>query len=79
MAGSHPITLFGRDGAVAPDFLAKLQKVAPLDKPVVLICRTGNRTRAGSEMLTQVGYKQVYNVTKGIMGWIQEGKAVVRQ
>jgi rhodanese-related sulfurtransferase len=30
-------------------------------------------------MLTQVGYKQVYNVTKGIMGWIQEGKAVVRQ
>ncbi|MGB5597315.1 MAG: rhodanese-like domain-containing protein [Thiothrix litoralis] len=79
VAGSHPITLFGRDGAVAPDFLAKLQKVAPLDKPVVLICRTGNRTRAGSEMLTQVGYKQVYNVTKGIMGWIQEGKAVVRQ
>ncbi|WGZ96261.1 MAG: rhodanese-like domain-containing protein [Candidatus Thiothrix putei] len=79
VAGSHPITLFQKDGSVAADFLAKIQKVAPTDKPVALICRTGNRTRAGADMLAQVGYKQVYNVTNGIMGWIKEGKAVVRQ
>jgi rhodanese-related sulfurtransferase len=64
---------------VAADFLAKIQQVAPTDKPVALICRTGNRTRAGADMLAQVGYKQVYNVTHGITGWIKEGKAVVSQ
>ena len=79
VADSHRITLFQKDGSVTPDFLAKVQKVAAPDKPVALICRTGNRTRAGAEMLAQVGYKQVYNVTHGIMGWIKAGKPVVRQ
>ena len=71
VADSHRITLFQKDGSVTPDFLAKVQKVAAPDKPVALICRTGNRTRAGAEMLAQVGYKQVYNVTHGITGWIK--------
>ncbi|MBU0656790.1 MAG: rhodanese-like domain-containing protein [Gammaproteobacteria bacterium] len=77
--GSKLLTLFEKSGAVAPNFLANLQKVAPVDKPVALICRTGNRTRAGAEMLAQAGYSQVYNVTHGITGWIKEGKAVARQ
>ena len=79
VADSHRITLFQKDGSVTPDFLAKVQKVAAPDKPVALICRTGNRTRAGAEMLAQVGYKQVYNVTHGITGWINADKPVVRQ
>ncbi|OQX09419.1 MAG: rhodanese [Thiothrix lacustris] len=79
VADSHRITLFREDGSVAPDFLAKVQQVAAMDKPVALICRTGNRTRAGADMLAQVGYKQVYNVTNGIVGWMRAGKPVVRQ
>ncbi len=77
--GSKLLTLFEKNGAVAPGFLANLQKIAPVDKPVALICRTGNRTRAGTQMLVQAGYKQVYNVTRGITGWIGEGKPVVSQ
>lgn len=79
VADSHRITLFQKNGAVTPDFLAKVQQVAATDKPVALICRTGNRTRAGADMLAQVGYKEVYNVTQGIMGWINADKPVVRQ
>lgn len=79
VADSHRITLFRENGSVAPDFLAKVQQVAATDKPVVVICRTGNRTRAGADMLAQVGYKEVYNVTHGIMGWMKAGKPVVRQ
>lgn len=71
--GSKLLTLFERNGAIAPGFLTNLQKIAPADKPVALICRTGNRTHAGTQMLVQAGYKQVYNVTHGITGWI--GKA----
>ncbi len=79
VASSHRITLFRENGSVAPDFLAKVQQVAATDKPVALICRTGNRTRAGADMLAQVGYKEVYNVTHGIMGWMKADKPVVRQ
>lgn len=75
---SKPLTLFEKNGSVAPNFLADLQKIVPANKPVALICRTGNRTRAGSEMLAQAGYSQVYNVTNGITGWIKEGKPVVQ-
>lgn len=77
--GSKLLTLFEKNGSVAPNFLADLQKMVPADKPVALICRTGNRTRAGTQMLAQAGYTQVYNVTRGITGWIGEGKPVVRQ
>ncbi|MFZ1387092.1 MAG: rhodanese-like domain-containing protein [Thiolinea sp.] len=78
VAGSQRLTLFQGNGAVNANFLSDLKKIVPADKPVALICRTGNRTRAGSEMLTQVGYTQVYNVTQGITGWIKEGRPVVR-
>lgn len=77
--GSKLLTLFEKNGSVAPDFMANLQKMVPSDKPVALICRTGNRTRAGAQMLAQAGYAQVYNVTQGITGWIREGKPVIKQ
>lgn len=78
VAGSQRLTLFQQNGAVTPSFLNDLQRIAPKDKPVALICRSGNRTRAGSELLVQAGYSQVYNVTKGIKGWIGEGRSVAR-
>lgn len=77
--GSNLITLFTSRGGVNPDFVSQLQKVSSPDKPVILICRTGNRTRAGSAMLVQqLGYKNVYNVTHGITGWIAEKREVTR-
>jgi len=79
VAGSNMITLFDSRGRVNPDFVSELQKVSSPDKPVILICRTGNRTRAGSTMLVkQLGYKDVYNVTHGITGWIADKRDVTR-
>lgn len=76
--GSHTMTLFAKDGRPMPDFIPKLEKLASLDTPIIVICRTGNRTRAASEALTQqIGYKQVYNVTLGITDWIANGNPVV--
>ncbi len=77
--GSHTITLFDDNGHVVEDFISKFSAIAPTDKPVALICRTGNRTRAASTMLIkQLGYKNVYNVTRGITDWIRSGKQVTR-
>ena len=44
----------------------------------IVICRSGNRTKAVSQFLSQQGgYTTVYNVKSGIKGWIGAGGAVV--
>lgn len=77
--GSHLFTLFDERGrADAPTWLEKVKSVAKPEQPVVVICRTGNRTKPASQFLSQqAGYKTVYNVTKGITSWAKEGGRVV--
>ena len=49
------------------------------NEPVILICRTGNRTSAlAKHLVEQLGYSQVYNVRNGITQWIREGNAVIQ-
>ena len=56
--GSHLITLFDEKGrADPPAWLAKVKAVAKPEQPVILICRTGNRTKPGTQFLSQqAGY-----------------------
>lgn len=78
--GSQMITLFDEQGrADAPEWTRQLDKVAAPDKPVILICRTGNRTNAAAQYLSnKVGRKgAVYNVKAGITAWVREGQPVV--
>lgn len=76
--GSNTLTFFFASGRVNPQFIPKIQDIAAKDKPLVLICRTGNRTRAASEFLAkEMGYTQVYNVKHGITSWIAEKRPVV--
>lgn len=77
--GSKTITFFDRTGQVSNDFLPKFSAIASLDQPIMLICRTGNRTKAASEALVKkLGYKNVMNVTTGIVGWIAEKRSVTK-
>lgn len=76
--GSHTLTLFDEGGRPVADFVPQLQRIADQNTPVIVICRTGNRTKVASETLTaQFGYKTVYNVTTGITGWIAKGYPLV--
>jgi len=76
--GSRLLTFFDAQGRADPAaWLQKLQTVVRADQPVILICRSGNRTRAASDFLSrQAGYAKVYNVRQGIRGWMQEGRGV---
>lgn len=78
VAGSRPITFADPRGRVDTlAWLAKIQAVAPPGQPVILICRSGNRTLAASRLLSeQAGYRLVYNVSKGLLGWLAEGRPV---
>lgn len=77
--GSKLITLFDERGrADAPAWLDKVREVAKPDQPVIVICRSGNRTKAASDLLArQAGYARVYNVKDGIRAWAKEGRAMV--
>ncbi len=38
-------------------------------KPVVLVCRSGNRTALAALTLSLMGYQQVYSMKTGVRGW----------
>lgn len=77
--GSRLMTFFDENGkANPPVWLAQLKAVAKPDQPVILICRSGNRTRAATQFLAQqAGYKTVYNASGGMNAWTREGRSVV--
>lgn len=77
--GSQLLTFFDLQGrADAAGWLAHLKQSVKPEEPVILICRTGNRTRAVSRFLTeQAGFAKVYNVRQGIVAWMRNGGAVL--
>lgn len=40
-----------------------------LDSEVIIICRSGSRTKWLSDQLVKLGYKNIYNVEKGFIDW----------
>jgi len=75
---SKTITFFDNMGRINPNFVPEFTAIADPEKPVIFICRTGNRTQAASQAVAQqLGYKKVFNVTHGITGWIGDKRPVV--
>jgi len=79
IGGAHLLTFFDERGRYdAAAWLNKLKPLAKANEPVIVICRSGNRTKAVSQFLAeQAGYTRVYNVKSGIKGWIGGGGALV--
>ncbi len=77
--GSEMITAFTKRGGLHPEFNEKfLQRFTEEDR-VIIICRTGNRTETLARALVrELGWKNVYNVKKGITDWIKQGHPVVK-
>jgi rhodanese-related sulfurtransferase len=77
--GSHLLTYFDERGNADPAaWLKKVKTFAKPGDPVVVICRSGNRTKAASQFLSlQAGYVKVYNVKHGIRDWVREGRPIV--
>jgi thioredoxin len=47
-------------------------------RPVLVYCRSGNRSIVAAQILIRNGFTQVYNLQSGIKGWMQEGYETVR-
>lgn len=57
-------------GAQNPGFVAQVEAELGTDKtaPVLLLCRSGARSRAAAIALTRAGYAQAFNVAGGFEG-----------
>lgn len=47
----------------------------PQDRPIILYCRSGNRTKTAAEILLRAGYCNVYDLG-GINQWKEQGLPV---
>lgn len=55
-----------------PVLLQRSQEI-PKDRPVVFVCRSGNRSHIACEQLASQGYTQVINMVGGMIGWHSAG------
>jgi rhodanese-related sulfurtransferase len=68
---SKLLTFFDSQGNYnAEKWYANLSKLSNATTPVILICRSGVRSKAVANwMVNSLGYQKVYNVKDGMIGW----------
>ena len=73
--GAKTITAFTKAGRLHQDFQQKFSSLTLSSKtPIVLYCRTGNRTnKLGNALVSQLGYSNLSHLRNGITGWIKDG------
>jgi rhodanese-related sulfurtransferase len=76
--GAELITAFTKSGQLHPEFQQKFMLlITDLDTPIMLYCRTGNRTtNLGNALVKQLGFSNVSHLSAGITGWQKEGLPV---
>jgi Rhodanese-related sulfurtransferase len=59
----------------AKRWLAKLEKIRGMpDRPIVLVCRSGNRSeKLGNFLAQQIGLNNIHQLENGILPWVQAG------
>ena len=58
----------GPNWDINPDFVAHVKKATSINRPVVLICRSGNRSLDAGRALEESGFSKIYNVLHGFEG-----------
>jgi rhodanese-related sulfurtransferase len=54
---------------VNPNFITKVSKVVPdYNTPVLLLCRSGQRSLSAAKVLEHIGYKTLINIATGFEG-----------
>jgi phage shock protein E len=56
--------------------LANRTDEVPTDVPVVMVCRSGNRSGQAVQLLQKAGFTNVHNMTGGMNAWSQAGYLV---
>jgi rhodanese-related sulfurtransferase len=65
---------FNLGGHLLPlgDLLSGLDEIESWkDRKLVVHCRSGKRSVAACEVLSQLGFNEVYNLEGGVMAWVE--------
>ena len=62
----------GPDWEINPHFVGQVKKVASMNRPIVLICRSGHRSVDAGLALEKAGFADIYNVLDGFEGPLDE-------
>lgn len=55
------------------DTLAAAVSELPTDRPIVVVCRSGNRSATGRDILLAAGFEDVVSMDGGMREWISAG------
>tara|TARA_B100000886_G_scaffold125354_1_gene84442 strand:+ start:217 stop:591 length:375 start_codon:yes stop_codon:yes gene_type:complete len=71
----HKITIVKSDGAPNPTFLSEFNDLKlNKDSEIYFICRSGARSMRAAALVSDFGYKNLYNVEDGFtLGWKPAG------
>jgi len=73
------LTFFDKEGNYDLDkWYEKLRLEIEEGKPIILICRSGNRSRIIAEMMDKEFDNVIYNAKRGITSWIDEKLIIVK-
>ena len=76
---SNLLTFFDKYGASkVEEWITNFEKIAGRQDPVIIICRSGRRSRTVANYLVQKeNYLTVYHATNGIKSWIESNNKIV--
>ena len=76
---SKTLTFFDKEGNFdIKKWMRKLKKIASEDDPLIIICRSGRRSRIVSNYLnSKAGYKTIFHATNGIIAWKDAQKKTI--
>ena len=77
---SELLTFFDKQGNHDIEkWMSELKKVANTSDAVIIICRSGGRSRVVANLLDQeANYSNVYDATNGILSWINSKNKTVK-
>ena len=50
-----------------------------LETPVLVYCRSGNRSGKSMKIMYDIGFKEVKNLIGGYKGWVSENNSVIKE
>lgn len=54
------------------DQLGRRMEEVPQDKPIIVVCASGSRSKSGSSVIVRAGRTEVYNLQGGTMAWMMQ-------
>ena len=76
---SMTLTFFDKEGNFdIKKWMTNLKKIANKNDPLIIICRSGRRSRIVANYLNlKAGYKTIFHATNGIISWKNAQKKTI--